>query len=569
MVLSLLTGFRTLREARRTLIGLNQDVSSIDQAFAQIVGPSSRAPAGTGIIPASTGIDTVPSSDHRGESRLAQASLADLEALNSRPEALAALSEPTRIVQAPQIREASPKRKRVDSASDAVDDERHVRGGKAFQYEESPIAMPRPMRVPKIVSNIHAYTSPSHRGHIDPAGPFSDCDVHAEHTVIAPGFTQDATQNFSASEPAQGFETGGGYRLPAVHDRYPTMEFNDQNGQYNDTGRSVAETSCRNPDKKELGHENFHIPGPRFEQRVPSTAALNQSYLGQHSSFEQRPSTRTLNPSYLGQHSSSEQTAQSTKEFLLPYLGETAPSTATLNRSYLGQQSSSKRRASNTAILNRSNVPQQSSSKQKAPSTKGVLRSYLSEQSSVEQRDPVTATLKQSHFEDRRTTTATSSRSPFRAPTIQNPPSHLYPTGYTTNPHATPPSKTHSLPANSLSQRYTTTSHGTLTTNYVSPDRRLTLPPNTSHLTRTTPTPQRSHRGLATNARTSTAQMPTPATSHRAPLDPQPSVASPVSRGGAMTTNQQFWNGGSFASDPSVGGDGAEYPMGGRRSVHR
>lgn len=311
---SLLTSSRNLQEARRTLLALNQDVSGIDQALSLVASPPSRATAqqqGNGIITASNGHNTVAVSEQGGESRLAQGSSADLKALNSRSpaaEALHALSKSTRVVQAPQTREASSdKRKRADSWGDADYDRTSKRGGHAFQRGESRIAMPPPATVTNVISNVHAYASPRHRGPIYPTNHFPQLDAHAEHTVMTPGSTHYTPQtHYLTSAQSQGLETGGDYRSPAVYGRYPTMEPNIQDRQYPDARHSGAATFHGNPE--EAGRLNgwYQFPEPRFEQRAPSTATLNRSYLPQHPSSDPRaPSTATLNRSYLPhQHSS-------------------------------------------------------------------------------------------------------------------------------------------------------------------------------------------------------------------------------------------------------------------------
>ena len=327
-IVSWLTGSRRLHDARRTLIDLNKDVSSIDEALSLMTRPSSRATAqkqGPGITPASNGGNTIALSELRGESRLAQGSDADLKALNSRSsaaEALNALSKSTRMVQTPQVREAPPgKRKRDDSESDDVHDQKYVAGGYAFERGECRNAMPPPATIPRVVSNVHAYASPRHRGHINPSDRVLQPDVNAEHTVMTPRFHRYAPQNNHLTDTqSQVFEIEAGSRLRAAHDRHSTMESCDRNRQYHDTRQSVAETSHGTPDQPGQFHKSFHLPERGVEQRAPSTATLNRSYLPQQSSYEQRaPSTATLNRSYLPQQPSFEQRA---------------PSTASLNRSY-------------------------------------------------------------------------------------------------------------------------------------------------------------------------------------------------------------------------------------------
>lgn len=355
MMRTWLTGLRSLHEARWTLIGLNQDVSSIDQALDFMARPSNHATAQqqeSGIRSASNGSNTIALSENHGQSQLAESSAADLKALSRQSpaaEALYALSKSTRIVQTPQVQETSAeKRKRIDSANDAVYNQRDIPEGSAYQRGESRIAMPPPTKVPSVVSNVHAYAGPRHRGHIHPTNPFYQLDVHAENTVMAPGLPYYVPQNnILTGAQSQGLETGGDPRLPAVYDRHPTMGSNDQHGQYYNTGRSGAETFYVSPDEQRRVDGFYQFPEPRFEQqRAPSTATLNRSYLPQQPRFDQRAASR--------------------------------------------------------AISNRSYQPQQSSFDQRTPSTATPNRSYLSQQSSLS---------------DRRTTTATKTNTPFRAPT--------------------------------------------------------------------------------------------------------------------------------------------------------
>ena len=281
---------------------LNLDVSGIDHAFGLTRSPTSHAIAqqqGTGLTPQRKGSITIALSKQRGESRLAQGSIADLEALNNKSpaaEALYALPKSPCTAQAPQDRKGSPgKRRRPDTASDAVYDQRYVPGGHTFQRGESRNAMPPPAlpmpfpaKASSVAPNVQAYATPNSRGHINPTNRVPQHEVPGDNTPLTPRFSHYSRQtDYLASAPSHGFEVGSGLRSPSVVDRRSASEYRDRNAHYYDTWRSVPETLHGTQPQSRRVDQPYQRQQSSFEQGAPRTASFVWTpYQPQQSSFE-------------------------------------------------------------------------------------------------------------------------------------------------------------------------------------------------------------------------------------------------------------------------------------------